>query len=69
MLLIEPYAGAKPETVSLAEVDAIPLQYVTNQVRVIVRAVGESSVEGISQADGYIEDEEDEDVYDEEAAK
>jgi hypothetical protein len=37
-------AGAKPETITLAEVDTIPLQYVANQVRVIARAVGEFSV-------------------------
>ena len=36
-------AGADPKTVVLAEVDAMPLQYVANQVRVIARAVGDFS--------------------------
>lgn len=62
-------AGAKPETVTLAEVDAIPLQYVANQVRVIARAVGEFSVDGLAQVNGYVEDSDDEEIYDEEATK
>lgn len=36
-------AGAKEETVTIAEVEAIPLQYVADQLRVIVRAIGELS--------------------------
>ncbi|WEW61398.1 hypothetical protein PRK78_006888 [Emydomyces testavorans] len=40
-------SGAIRETVYLAEVDAIPLQYVAHQVRVIARAVGELSSEGV----------------------
>ena len=36
-------AGAIRDTVYVAEVDALPLQYVANQIRVIARAVGELS--------------------------
>ncbi|OKL60006.1 hypothetical protein UA08_04891 [Talaromyces atroroseus] len=42
--------GASRESVYVAEVDAIPLQYVNNnEVRVIVRAVGELSDENVSK--------------------
>lgn len=61
-------AGAIRETVYLAEVDAIPLQYVAHQVRVIVRAVGELSPEGVPMSSGVNqEDQQDEDdqVYSE----
>ncbi|KAF2094736.1 hydantoinase/oxoprolinase [Rhizodiscina lignyota] len=34
-------AGAVPDTITIAEVESIPLQYVANQVRTIVKAVGE----------------------------
>jgi DUF917 family protein/N-methylhydantoinase A/oxoprolinase/acetone carboxylase beta subunit len=34
-------SGAEPKSVTIADVDSIPLQYVTNQVRTIVRAVGD----------------------------
>jgi DUF917 family protein/N-methylhydantoinase A/oxoprolinase/acetone carboxylase beta subunit len=34
-------SGAEPSSVTIADVDSIPLQYVTNQVRTIVRAVGD----------------------------
>ncbi|KAM5455164.1 hypothetical protein MaudCBS49596_001804 [Microsporum audouinii] len=44
-------SGAIRETVLLAEVDAIPVQYVANQVRVIARAVGELSPEGVPTID------------------
>lgn len=63
-------AGAKPDTVSLAEMDAIPLQYVAHQVRVIARAVGEFSVAGLAQVNGIDKDPgDDEEVYQEEATK
>jgi N-methylhydantoinase A/oxoprolinase/acetone carboxylase beta subunit len=46
-------AGASRETVFVAEVDAIPLQYVNNnEVRVIVRAVGELSPDGVPTTNG-----------------
>ncbi|KUJ17772.1 putative Hydantoinase/oxoprolinase [Mollisia scopiformis] len=63
-------AGAKPETVVLAEVDAMPLQYVANQVRVIARAVGEFSPESFNSEAALSEfDAQDEEVYAEESAK
>lgn len=34
-------AGALEATISIAEVESIPLQYVTNQIRTIVKAVGD----------------------------
>ncbi|PSK46556.1 Hydantoin utilization protein A [Elsinoe australis] len=34
-------AGAKKDSVIIAEIESIPLQYVTNQVRTIVKAIGE----------------------------
>lgn len=63
-------AGAKPETITLAEVDTIPLQYVANQVRVIARAVGEFSPEQFASElhhDGF--ETEDEELYTEEDIK
>lgn len=64
-------AGAQRDTVYVAEVDAIPLQYVANQVRVIARAVGELSPDGLLLANG-IDDEDDnieEDMYEEGAKR
>lgn len=61
-------AGALRETVYVAEVDAIPLQYVANQVRVIARAVGELSPESLPLVNGAAVEEEDEgeeQIYDE----
>lgn len=37
-------AGANPETVEVVERDAIPIPYVTGQIRVIARAVGDLSI-------------------------
>lgn len=51
-------AGALRETVYVAEVDAIPLQYVANQMRVIVKAVGELSPDGLPLTNGSAEGEE-----------
>ncbi|KAJ9223956.1 hypothetical protein DTO169C6_3576 [Paecilomyces variotii] len=53
-------AGALRETVYVAEVDAIPLQYVANQMRVIARAVGELSPESLPLANGVSAEEEEE---------
>jgi DUF917 family protein len=63
-------AGARRETVVLAKVDAMPLQYVANQVRVIARAVGEFCPEAFS-SDAAVNsfDSEDEEVYAEESAQ
>jgi len=63
-------AGASRETVMLAEVDAMPLQYVANQVRVIARAVGEFSPDAFSGQDAAASlDAEEEETYAEESAK
>ena len=40
-------AGAERNTVVLAEVDAIPVSYVANQIRVLARAVGELRQDGL----------------------
>lgn len=37
-------AGAIESTVTIAEVDALPIQYVSNQIRTVVKAVGELDV-------------------------
>jgi N-methylhydantoinase A/oxoprolinase/acetone carboxylase beta subunit len=51
-------AGAIESTVSIVEVESIPMQYITNQLRIIVKAVGDLNLgmklEGI---DGESEDE------------
>jgi DUF917 family protein len=63
-------AGAERSTIVLVEIDAMPLQYVANQVRVIARAVGEFSPDAFAsgvKADGL--DAEDDEVYAEESAK
>lgn len=53
-------AGASRESVYIAEVDVIPLQYVNNnEVRVIVRAVGELSDDGVPMTNGTTRDEDD----------
>jgi DUF917 family protein len=64
-------AGAKWDTVNLAEVDAMPLQYVANQVRVIARAVGELSVDAFysDAAVNSFSPEDDDEIYAEESAK
>lgn len=63
-------AGAKRDTVVLAEVDAMPLQYVANQVRVIARAVGEFSSDAFfSDAAINSFSEDDDEVYTNESAK
>ncbi|PGH13369.1 hypothetical protein AJ80_06363 [Polytolypa hystricis UAMH7299] len=61
-------AGAVRETIYVAEVDTIPLQYVANQVRIIVRAVGELSPDGAPASkaeEAQEEDEEDDAIYNE----
>ncbi|EXJ80596.1 hypothetical protein A1O3_06878 [Capronia epimyces CBS 606.96] len=49
-------AGAEAGTISIAEVDVIPLQYVANQVRVLVRAVGDLSHNHINLEDTIHDD-------------
>ena len=55
-------AGALPATVSIAEVDSIPQQYVTNKVRTIVKAIGDldMAAEAQEQRIAGVEDEESE---------
>lgn len=64
-------AGAKRDTVTLAEVDAMPLQYVVNQVRVIARAVGEFSSDAFysDAAVNNFSAEDDDEIYSEESVK
>lgn len=63
-------AGAIPDTVTIAEVDVMPLQYVANQVRVIARAVGEFSPEAFNSETTLSDfDTEDEEMYGEESEK
>jgi N-methylhydantoinase A/oxoprolinase/acetone carboxylase beta subunit len=62
-------AGADRDTIVLAEVDAMPLQYVANQIRIIARAVGEFSPDAFASGVVAGLDEEDNETYDEETAK
>lgn len=65
-------AGADRKTVTVAEVDTIPLQYVANQVRVIVRAVGQFSQDAFSSEEfttDLQEEEEDDGIFSEEVTK
>lgn len=56
-------AGAKEDTITIAEVEAIPLQYVAGQLRVLVRAVGDLSADTLFNAEvGDSLDEEDDPV-------
>ncbi|KAI9832005.1 MAG: hypothetical protein M1819_004549 [Sarea resinae] len=59
-------AGAQRNTVKIVEVDAIPLQYMANQVRIIVRAVGELST---NQVVTEMDKEEPDDSFEEEIQK
>lgn len=69
-------AGAVRDTIYVAEVDAMPLQYVANQVRVIARAVGDLSPESgvpLTNGGGHPEEADDgtegddDEIYKEEA--
>ena len=62
-------AGAIRETVYVAEVDALPLQYVANQIRVIARAVGELSPDHIPESGHDVADCEEDDQDEQEAAE
>ncbi|KZT20834.1 hypothetical protein NEOLEDRAFT_815352 [Neolentinus lepideus HHB14362 ss-1] len=63
-------AGADESTVEVAEVDAIPLQYVANQVRIIVKAIGDlaSGAAELSAVNG-VDDEDDEQEFGREEQK
>ena len=43
-------AGALASTVTVAEIATIPIQYISNQLRIVVRCTGEIDVERLSQA-------------------
>ncbi|KAF7560975.1 hypothetical protein G7046_g3183 [Stylonectria norvegica] len=51
-------AGARPETVTITEQESLPLQYVDNQVRTVVKAVGDFSPSKVFLEDITDEDEE-----------
>ncbi|KAB5525528.1 hypothetical protein GE09DRAFT_1207648 [Coniochaeta sp. 2T2.1] len=57
--------GARPETVEITEQESLPLQYIDNQVRTIVKAVGDFSPStihaGDAEMDGEMSGEMDED--------
>ncbi|PWY62224.1 hydantoinase/oxoprolinase [Aspergillus eucalypticola CBS 122712] len=46
--------GAQPDTVQIAEVTMLPIQYVEAKARIVVRAVGELDIVSISSADKTI---------------
>lgn len=58
-------AGAKRDTIEISEVDAIPISYVANQVRVLARAVGDFSPESVSEDAAAVIEEEEEEHYQE----
>lgn len=62
-------AGAAPESIEIVEVDAIPLPYVADQVRVIVRAVGDLSPNKLFASKVDVEDDLEEDLESEVAKK
>ncbi|KAI9742120.1 MAG: hypothetical protein M1834_000510 [Cirrosporium novae-zelandiae] len=53
-------AGAIADTVIIAEVDSMPLQYVANQVRTVVKAVGELDVTSMASQNALKDDVDDE---------
>lgn len=59
-------AGAVPESIIIAEVDTMPLQYVANQLRTIVKAVGELDID---MQPAQLDDENDDGEEEIEAAK
>ncbi|KAB5518080.1 hydantoinase/oxoprolinase [Coniochaeta sp. 2T2.1] len=64
-------AGAIPSSVVIAEVESMPLQYVANQIRTIVKAIGEIDFHVILTAEegDVVNGEEDDEPQVEEAAK
>ncbi|OLN96116.1 Hydantoin utilization protein A 2 [Colletotrichum chlorophyti] len=54
-------AGAVPESVKIAEVETMPLQYVANQVRTLVKAIGDIDLHAkLDDSEEIIDEEEDE---------
>lgn len=52
-------AGADISTVSVVEVDSLPIPYVVGQIRIIVKAVGDLSVDFVSKSQAAIQQEAD----------
>ncbi|TDZ54502.1 putative D-/L-hydantoinase subunit A [Colletotrichum trifolii] len=50
-------AGAIPQSVKIAEVETMPLQYVANQVRTLVKAVGDIDLHAKLEDAGHVEEE------------
>lgn len=55
-------AGADPATVTIAEIETFPIPYMSGQIRVVARAVGDLSNLFVAQSNGYLEEEYDDDV-------
>jgi hypothetical protein len=63
-------AGAIPSSVAIAEVESMPLQYVANQIRTIVKAIGEIDFHAtLANEGGNAAEKEDDEPEVEEAAK
>ncbi|GAO46632.1 hypothetical protein SAICODRAFT_97302 [Saitoella complicata NRRL Y-17804] len=64
-------AGARPDSVRVAEVDTIPLQYVANQVRIVVKVAGDLDISRLAKQEVLIDgsDETDDDSTDHIEAK
>ncbi|KAK4098170.1 hypothetical protein N658DRAFT_568943 [Parathielavia hyrcaniae] len=60
-------AGAIPDSIAIAEVESMPLQYVANQIRTIVKAVGEVDFHHETQGADDVAEEYHDDVDDDEA--
>jgi N-methylhydantoinase A/oxoprolinase/acetone carboxylase beta subunit/DUF917 family protein len=61
-------AGADAKTVRIVEVDSLPIPYVTGQIRIIVKAVGDLSIDFVSRSQKSLDEEETE-VLSQEMAK
>lgn len=65
-------AGAIPSSITIAEVESMPLQYVANQIRTIVKAIGEIDFHAtmtFEESDGTNGEQTDDEAEVEEAAK
>ncbi|KPI39285.1 uncharacterized protein AB675_5173 [Cyphellophora attinorum] len=51
-------AGADARTVRIVEVDSLPIPYVTGQIRIIVKAVGDLSIDFVSRSQKSLDEEE-----------
>jgi hypothetical protein len=53
-------SGANPTTVTIVEIDTLPIPYVSGQIRIVVKAVGDLSLDYVSDSKN-LESEDDED--------